>query len=181
MRNLIALTRKVWLPVLLLGCVAVLTSGCAISPELGSLTDQGAAGHKIVVQLDQQKAYLYKGPVVVGISPVSTGREGYNTPPGKYRVIAKDLNHRSSLYGAYEINGRVVKAGVNIRKDPKPPDAVFVGAPMPYYLQIAPGYGLHEGYLPGYPASHGCIRLPASWARRFYYAAKVGTVVVIDR
>jgi lipoprotein-anchoring transpeptidase ErfK/SrfK len=52
---------------------------------------------------------------------------------------------------------------------------------MFYYLQIAPAYGLHAGELPGYAASHGCIRLPASWAKRFYYASKVGTPVVITR
>jgi lipoprotein-anchoring transpeptidase ErfK/SrfK len=172
---------KLCLQLLLLAFAAAVVTGCAFSPELGGLTDQGTSGHKIVVRLDEQKAYLYKDGMVVGISPVSTGREGHNTPPGKYTVLDKDLNHRSSLYGAYVIGNRVVKGGVDIRKDPKPPGAVFLGAPMPYYLQIAPGYGLHEGYLPGYPASHGCIRLPAAWARRFYYAAHVGTPVVIVR
>ena len=85
---------------------------------------------------------------VVAVSPASTGREGYNTPTGKHRVIAKDIDHRSSLYGAYERDGRVVMAGVDVRKDRKPPGAVFVGAPMPYYLQIAPSYGLHPAMCP---------------------------------
>jgi len=79
------------------------------------------------------------------------------------------------------MNGKVIKSGVDRQKDSKPEGAEFVGAPMPYYLQIAPAYGLHAGYLPGYPASHGCIRMPASWARRFYYAAHVGTLLVIYR
>lgn len=158
-----------------------LLSGCACSPGLGMLTDQGSSGHRIVIHLDEQKAYLFKGNMIVGISTVSTGREGHNTPAGSYQVLSKDLNHRSSLYGAYMVNGKVVQSGVNIKKDPQPSGAEFVGAPMPYYLQIAPAYGLHAGYLPGYPASHGCIRMPEPWARRFYYAADDGTPVIIYR
>ena len=149
-------------------------------PELGMLTDRGTDGRAIVVRLSDQKAFLYKRDEVVAVSPASTGREGYKTPTGKYRVIGKDIDHRSSLYGAYVLNGRVVKAGVDVRKDRKPPGAVFVGAPMPYYLQIAPSYGLHAGHVPGYPASHGCIRLPNRWAKRFYYAVKVGAPVWIS-
>jgi lipoprotein-anchoring transpeptidase ErfK/SrfK len=147
------------------------------SPELGLLTDKGTDGRSIVVRLSDQKAFLYKDGELVAIAPAATGREGYNTPTGKYRVIGKDIDHRSSLYGAYVVDGNVVKAGVDVRKDPKPPGAVFAGAPMPYYLQIAPSYGLHAGHVPGYPASHGCIRLPNRWAKRFYYAVKVGTPV----
>lgn len=164
-----------------LTATSLFVSGCATSPELGMLTDRDKAGHKIVIHLEQQRAYLYKNGVIVGISPVSTGREGYNTPAGKYAVLAKDIDHRSSVYGSYLINGKVVKAGVNVKKDPKPPGATYLGAPMFYYLQIAPTYGLHAGELPGYAASHGCIRLPAAWAKRFYYASKVGTPVVITR
>jgi lipoprotein-anchoring transpeptidase ErfK/SrfK len=145
------------------------------------IADSRTSGHSIVIHLDEQKAYLYKGKMVVGISPVSTGREGHDTPAGRYVVLAKDLNHRSSLYGAYVINGTVVRSGVDIKRDPKPPGSNFVGASMPYYLQIAPTYGLHAGYLPGYPASHGCIRLPEPWARRFYYASDDGTSVIIYR
>jgi lipoprotein-anchoring transpeptidase ErfK/SrfK len=150
-------------------------------PELGMLTDQGTDGRSIVVRLSDQKAYLFRYGELVAISPASTGREGYNTPAGKYRVVGKDIDHRSSLYGEYVRDGQVVKAGVDVRKDPKPRGAVFVGAPMPYYLQIAPAYGLHAGHVPGYPASHGCIRLPSRWAKRFYQAVKVGTPVRIDR
>jgi lipoprotein-anchoring transpeptidase ErfK/SrfK len=150
-------------------------------PELGMLTDQGTAGRAIVIRLSDQRAFLYNRDELVAISPASTGREGYNTPTGKHRVIRKDIDHRSSLYGAYVLNGRVVKAGVDVRKDRKPPGAVFVGAPMPFYLQIAPSYGLHAGHVPGYPASHGCIRLPNRWAKRFYHAVKVGTPVWIYR
>lgn len=165
----------------LLLATSLFLSGCANSPNLGMLTDRDKSGHKIVIELKEQKAYLYKNGSVVGISPVSTGREGYSTPAGRYAVLAKDIDHRSSYYGSYLVNGRVVKAGVDVRKDPKPPGATYLGSPMFYYLQIAPTYGLHAGELPGYAASHGCIRLPAAWAKRFYHASHVGTPVMITR
>src|SRR5271166_2516210 len=64
---------------------------------------------RIVIDLDQQRAYFYKEDRMVGVSVVSTGREGYDTPPGRYRVTEKDQNHVSSLYGDYvDQNGQVV-------------------------------------------------------------------------
>ena len=72
-----------------------------------------------------------------------------------------------------------MKANVDSRRDPKPPHSHFVGTPMPYFLEFAPGYGLHQGYLPGVPASHGCIRMPYWKARQFYSTAHLGTPVVV--
>jgi lipoprotein-anchoring transpeptidase ErfK/SrfK len=72
-----------------------------------------------------------------------------------------------------------VKANVDSRRDRKPPHSHLVGSPMPYFLEFSPGYGLHQGYLPGVPASHGCIRMPYWKARQFYNAAHLGTVVMI--
>jgi lipoprotein-anchoring transpeptidase ErfK/SrfK len=135
----------------------------------------------IVIDLTDQHAYLYAGREVVLTAPVSTGREGYNTSAGKYAVIQKDIGHRSSIYGAYLQNGYIVKRDVDVRKDPKPAGATFVGAPMPYFLRIYGGVGMHAGYLPGYPASHGCIRMPESKARRFFEVAKLGTRVIVKR
>jgi hypothetical protein len=165
----------VWLGLLLA------LAGCASVPELGLLADPGTSGRKIVVRLKEQKAYLYHHGRIVAVSTVSTGREGYATPSGWYRVAQKDLRHRSSLYGAYVRDGRIVKANVNVKKDKKPAGAVFVGAPMPYFLRIHGAVGLHAGHVPGYPASHGCIRLPPRQARRFFYAVQVGTLVIIER
>jgi lipoprotein-anchoring transpeptidase ErfK/SrfK len=167
--------------IILFSCITLLLSGCANSPQTSMMMDRSTTGHTIVIHLDQQKAYLYKGSRLVGISPVSTGREGHDTPAGAYHVLAKDLNHRSSFYGAYLRDGKIIQSGVDARRDPIPAGAKFVGAPMPYYLQIAPAYGLHAGYLPGYPASHGCIRMPEAWAQRFYYAAERGTLLTIYR
>jgi lipoprotein-anchoring transpeptidase ErfK/SrfK len=135
----------------------------------------------VVIDLTDQHAYLLAGGEQVLSAPISSGREGHNTAPGKYRIIEKDIDHRSSVYGAYEKDGVIVKADVNALKDPKPPGAYFVGAPMPYFLRIYGGVGMHEGYLPGYPASHGCIRMPGSKAKRFFAAVKVGTPVTVLR
>ena len=62
----------------------------------------------------------------------------------------------------------VVVPNIELGKDPKPPGTQYKGAPMPYYMRIAPGFGLHAGYLPGYPASHGCIRMPEFMAENFF-------------
>jgi lipoprotein-anchoring transpeptidase ErfK/SrfK len=135
----------------------------------------------VVIDLVDQHAYLYAGHEMVLSAPISSGREGHTTAPGKYHIIEKDIDHRSSVYGAYEKSGVIVQEDVNTRKDPKPPGAYFVGAPMPYFLRIYDGVGMHEGYLPGYPASHGCIRMPGSKAERFFAAVRVGTSVTVVR
>ena len=72
-------------------------------------------------------------------------------------------------------------ANVDTRKARKPRGTHYEGAPMPYFLEFSPGYGLHQGYLPGEPASHGCIRLPYWKARQFYLTANVGTPVTVKR
>ena len=131
-------------------------------------------------ELAEQEAYLYRGGHRTAESRISSGREGYRTPTGRFEVIRKDENHRSSIYGDYvDASGTVVNANVDIRRDSRPPHSHFVGAPMPYFLEFSPGYGLHQGYLPGVPASHGCIRMPYWKARQFYNVAYVGTPVVV--
>lgn len=134
----------------------------------------------IVISLRAQEAYLYRGKVLVASSRISSGREGHRTPVGRFRVTAKDIDHTSSLYGNYvSRSGRVVVANVDTRKTRKPRGTHYEGAPMPFFLQFAPSYGLHQGYLPGEPASHGCIRLPFWKARQFYQVARIGTPVIV--
>jgi len=85
---------------------------------------------RIVVDLEQQRAYFYKGGRIVGISVVSTGREGHVTPPGDFRITQKDLTHVSSIYGDYiDQNGQVVMENVDVTKDPRPRGTFFVGRP----------------------------------------------------
>jgi lipoprotein-anchoring transpeptidase ErfK/SrfK len=134
------------------------------------------------ISLSEQKVYFYKGGQLAGVSPISSGREGYATTRGKFSVIEKDIDHKSSVYGWYVgPDGEVLNDDVDIRKDPKPPGAKFDGANMRYFMRIVGGIGMHEGYLPGYADSHGCIRLPGHMAEKFYHAARVGTPVEIVR
>lgn len=135
----------------------------------------------IKIKLSEQKAYFYKSGQLVGISQLSTGREGTGTPSGSYKIIEKDADHISNLYGDYvDGAGNVVVPNVGVNKDPKPPGTSFKGAPMPYFMRITSGgVGLHAGYLPGYPASHGCIRMPEFMAESFFRSVSIGTPVTI--
>lgn len=165
----------------LLPVIASLTS-CTTVPELGALWDKGGTrNRRIVVDLSEQKAYLYHRKDLVAVSPVSSGREGKNTVPGQFSVVEKDIDHRSSLYGNYVRDGRIVKQNVDIRKGGRPPGSHFEGVPMPYFLRFNGACGLHAGNLPGYPASSGCVRLPKRQAKRFYDAVRVGTPVTVKR
>jgi L,D-transpeptidase catalytic domain len=133
------------------------------------------------IKLGEQKAYFYKGGQLVGISQLSTGREGMGTTVGSFSIIQKDQNHVSSQYGDYvDSADNVVVANVDVGKDPKPPGTHFKGAPMPYFMRIVGGTGMHAGYLPGYPASHGCIRMPEFMAENFFRSVSVGTPVTIS-
>ena len=136
----------------------------------------------VKIKLTEQRAYFYKGGQLVGISQLSTGREGMGTSTGSFSIIQKDQNHVSSLYGDYvDSADNVVVANVDVSKDPKPPGTHFKGAPMPYFMRIVGGTGMHAGYLPGYPASHGCIRMPEFMAENFFRSVSVGTPVTISR
>jgi lipoprotein-anchoring transpeptidase ErfK/SrfK len=135
---------------------------------------------KIVVHVSEQRAYFYKGRKLVGESTVSTGKRGFDTPPGHYRVIEKDKNHVSSEFGDYVNDwGQVVKANIDVRKDAQPADTHFDGARMPYFMRFNGGYGMHAGYVPRFRASHGCIRLPARMARHFFENTPDDTPVIV--
>jgi hypothetical protein len=134
----------------------------------------------IVINLGEQMVYLFKDGELAGGSPISSGSEGYDTRPGRYSVIEKDIDHKSSIYGDYEdMQANVIMQNIDNRKDPRPPGTRFEGAKMYYFMRIYGGVGMHQGYLPGYPASHGCIRLPGHMAEKFYYACPQGTPVEV--
>jgi lipoprotein-anchoring transpeptidase ErfK/SrfK len=168
-----------------LSCLAIALSSCGTYNTVSDLVtshvpERHSGRASIVVDLGEQQAYLYRGKNRTAASRISSGREGHRTPTGHFSVIRKDIDHRSSLYGNYFDNsGRVVKGNVDIRKDSKPSHSHFVGAPMPFFVEFSPGYGLHQGYLPGVAASHGCIRMPYWKARQFYEAARIGTAVTV--
>jgi len=133
----------------------------------------------IVVSLPKQRAYLMVGDNIVADGPISSGKQGHSTPSGHFNVMEKDPNHHSSLYGDFvDSSGRVVRAGVSAHIDSAPSGTHFAGAPMRWFLRLtSEGVGMHVGILPGYPASHGCIRESADGAKLFYDYAKVGTPV----
>ena len=168
--------------------VAPLDSGCRAEPRGGCITLDGApvtplnwvetparpqvivvtapaepravpvdppAGIAVVVSLADQKAWVFDDGVLAFTTPVSTGTQRKPTPVGSFRIMQKKRHHRSNLYS---------------------------NAPMPYMQRLTnDGIALHAGNLPGYPASHGCIRLPAAKAKALFGMTRPGDVVTITR
>jgi lipoprotein-anchoring transpeptidase ErfK/SrfK len=153
------------------------------TPMPGWWNDEGAHGEpRIVVHISEQKAYFYKGKRLVGESTVSTGKRGFGTPPGHYSVVSKDKNHFSSEFGDYvDSAGNVVVQNIDVRKDRQPKGTHFDPARMPYCMHFNGGYAMHQGYVPPFAASHGCIRLPEGMAEKFYNNAPVGTPVIVNQ
>jgi lipoprotein-anchoring transpeptidase ErfK/SrfK len=135
---------------------------------------------RVYVSLSKQRAYLMMAEEVAIDTPISSGKAAGMTPVGNFTVQEKDPDHRSNIYGDFVDNkGRVVRSGVSLRIDSAPSGTHYIGAPMKWFCRIKDGVGMHIGILPGYPASHGCVRLPADIAPLIYNKVKVGTPVEI--
>jgi hypothetical protein len=107
----------------------------------------------MVISLDEQLAYVYRNGLRIGVSTVSTGKKGKETPTGVFTILQKKKDHKSTLYNA---------------------------APMPFMQRLTwDGVALHAGNLPGYPASHGCVRLPYEFARRLFDITNFSMTVVV--
>lgn len=107
----------------------------------------------MVISLDEQRAYVYRNGLRIGVSTVSTGKKGYETPTGVFTILQKKKDHKSNLYD---------------------------DAPMPFMQRLTwDGVALHAGRLPGYPASHGCVRLPYEFARRLFDVTTFNMTVVV--
>ncbi|MCE7795365.1 L,D-transpeptidase [Sphingobium sufflavum] len=107
----------------------------------------------IIVSLKTQRAYAYRNGVPIGVSTVSTGKAGHDTPTGIFTILQKEVDHKSNLYA---------------------------NAPMPFMQRLTwTGIAMHAGNLPGYPASHGCVRLPLAFAKLLFEVTKLGLTVVI--
>lgn len=107
----------------------------------------------IVVSLTEQKAYIYRNGIAIGVSTLSSGKKGRETPTGVFSILQKSVDHKSDLYNS---------------------------APMPYMQRLTwDGIALHAGNLPGYPASHGCIRLPMAFAKKLYGITGFSSTTVI--
>ncbi len=135
----------------------------------------------VVVSIPKQRAYLMVGDEIAADSPISSGKRGHNTPQGKFTVLEKDPNHHSSIYGDFrDSSGRIVRAGVSAHIDAAPSGTHFTGAEMKWFMRLtSDGVGMHIGILPGYPASHGCVRMSPDGAKFFYDHVKVGTPVAV--
>jgi lipoprotein-anchoring transpeptidase ErfK/SrfK len=125
------------------------------TPEMIKAATDANAAVRVVIAIRQQQALVYRGDRLAGVTTVSTGSPGYETPLGEFTILEKKVFHRSNLYS---------------------------NAPMPYMQRLTwGGVALHAGALPGYPASHGCIRLPTAFARQLFdLTAMGGTVLVVD-
>ena len=141
------------------------------------------ANSHVIVSISKQRAYLLTGDQIAIDSPISSGKRGHSTPTGSFTITQKDKDHRSSLYGDYkDSKGRTVRAGISARIDSAPSGTHYVGAPMKWFMRLtAEGVGMHVGILPGYPASHGCIRMPEQAAEMFFHRVKLGTPVRVEQ
>jgi lipoprotein-anchoring transpeptidase ErfK/SrfK len=146
---------------------------------LDTLTPEKA---QVRISLGAQRAFLMNGDQIAIETPIATGKSSTPTPQGTFYVSERDLDHRSNLYGDYvDSNGDVVKGNVSVREDERPPGTTYLGASMSYFMRLTNyGIGMHVGCLPGYPASHGCIRLPAETGPIIYEKTKQGTEVRIE-
>jgi lipoprotein-anchoring transpeptidase ErfK/SrfK len=142
-----------------------------------SCAGQATAQYSVEIDLQQQTAYLIRGKRVVLASPISSGRSGHLTETGSFKIIEKERNHYSNLYGKIvDASGRTVVSDADA--DMKVPrGGRFIPAPMRYFMRFDGATGMHAGYLPGYPASHGCVRMPEQYAMRFFEAVEIGTPV----
>ena len=163
------------------GSVITRQSTSSLAERSSYWAGESASGSpRIVINISDQKVYYYKGGELVGISACSTGREGHDSPVGNFKVQKKEKEHASNLYGDFvDASGTVVVKNVDAKKDKAPPGAHFQGSSMPWFMQFAPGVGMHTGFLPGVPDSHGCIRLPDKMARIFYDNTPLGTPVTV--
>lgn len=142
----------------------------------------GPENARVLISLSKQRAYVFAGDQLYIDTPVSTGKKAGSTPTGTFKITEKDIDHRSNIYGDFiDRQGRVVRAGVSLKVDSAPSGTRYRGAPMKYFMRLTnSGVGMHVGILPGYPASHGCIRLPAQIAPLIYNKVRSGTVVTIE-
>ena len=133
----------------------------------------------VEIDLQEQRAYLLQNGRPALASPISSGRYGHLTRTGSFTVLEKERNHSSSMYGKIvDANGNTVVADADADMQ-VPRGGKFIPAPMHYFMRFTGADGMHAGYLPGYPASHGCVRMPEQYAITFFNAVQVGTPVTV--
>lgn len=150
-----------------------------LGATLAAVAAQRTDGVRIEIDLQDQMAYLIEDSAVMLAAPISSGRAGHLTETGVFKIIEKERNHYSNLYGKIvDARGKVTVADADA--DMKVPrGGRFIPAPMRYFMRFSGAAGMHAGYLPGYAASHGCIRLPENAAITLFNTIEVGTPVTI--
>jgi len=156
----------------------------AAPPDVISYWEGGTGNGPARIRIirSEQTAYFYRGDQLIGKSWLSTGDVNHTTPAGNYSVLHKDKYHKSSRYGAaVDSAGNVVDAEIDIKTDKLPPGTQYEGAKMTNFMRLTnDGIGMHAGFLPGYPASHGCIRMPEHMSEIFFDNVQPGTPVTIE-
>jgi lipoprotein-anchoring transpeptidase ErfK/SrfK len=146
---------------------------------LGPTIEAAAQQTRVVINLSEQRAYLMEGGRVSLVAPIASGKPGWSTPTGHFSIFSKDIDHRSRSFGSvFDAFGRVVNSNATPASR-VPAGGHYRPAPMPYFMEFSPAVGMHAGYLPGYPASHGCVRMPRDLAARFFGRVRVGTPVTV--
>jgi lipoprotein-anchoring transpeptidase ErfK/SrfK len=136
-------------------------------------------GTRVIINLSEQRAYLIENGKVNLISPIASGKPGWSTPTGNFSIIRKDIDHHSQSFGSLlDGSGRIASSSATPGTY-VPPGFHYRAAPMPFYMQFGEAFGMHAGYLPGYPASHGCVRMPRDLAERFFERVNLRTPVTV--
>ena len=150
------------------------------SQELYAKTD--ASNSSLILDLKTQRGKLFNGDTVVLDYPISSGRSSHPTPKGKYAILEKIIDKKSSKYGkVYDASGDVVESDGDSTKHTIPEGGKFVGAPMKYWMRLTwDGVGHHIGTVPRYPASHGCIRGYSKAVPDVYAKVRLGTHVTVQ-
>jgi hypothetical protein len=152
--------------------------------QLFEWNGKGRTVSHIKIDVDEQKARYYSGGEEIGWSYVASGLRSFPTPVGSYKVIEKTADKKSNLYGKiYNSSGKLVNSDAKMGRDSIPEGGKFTGATMSYYMRLTgDGIGMHAGPIPrpGNRASHGCIRLPRSFAPLLFASTPMGTPVNIS-
>ena len=131
------------------------------------LSDLTRSNARVEIDLSLQRAMIFKDDKIAMDYPIASGQKKFPTPPGKYKIVEKKKSEkRSNLYGTiYNAEGKVHKTNAEFGKDEVPEGGEFKGAAMPYWMRLSwDGIGMHQGRVPRYPASHGCVRMPSKIA-----------------
>jgi hypothetical protein len=155
----------------------------AVPDDVSYWEGDGISGSPLIkINRSEQKAFFYKSGTLVGVSRISSGKEDTGTPAGRYKITQKSKDHKSSAYGVIKekATGQVVNDNADNRIDKVKPGQIFYNAPMPNFMRFNAGIGMHTGYLPGYAASHGCVRMPHHMSTKFFDNVQVGTPVIVE-